>query len=162
MFRQQIAAADTNVFDYDTPPRPLRRRLMSPSLDKPVLLLLAGYEAFSQLWAESGPLYFGSDPDPSTGIDLPLLEAVQLAAHPTDLLRRLGMWTDAAQRAAPSGTIATCWHPAVTADVLRQASRYPVHVLRLETADDAQAIIRAFCAAQLQFSTAGVDAGLPA
>lgn len=116
----------------------------------------------SRLRAEGCPLHFGSDLDPATGIDRPLLDAVRLAAHPMDLLRRLGAWMDAAQRAAPPGTVVTCWHPAVTPDVLRQASRYPIHVLRLEISDEAPAIIRAICASQLQFPTASVDHALPA
>ena len=161
MFRQLIAAPNA-LLDYEVPPKPPRRRVVSPSLDKPVLLLLAGYEVVSRLRAEGCPLYFGSDVDPATGIDRPLLDAVRMAAHPTDLLRRLGKWTDAVQRAAPPGAVATCWHPAVTAEVLRQASRYPVHVLRLETAGDAQNVIRAFCATQQQFPTAAADEALPA
>jgi hypothetical protein len=149
MFRQLIAAPDT-LLEYAVPPKPPRRRVVSPSLDKPVLLLLAGYEVVSRLRAEGCPLYFGSDLDPATGLD------------PTDLMRRLGQWTDAAQRAAPPGAVATCWHPAVTADVLRQASRYPVHVLRIESPEDAQAIVRAFCA-EHQFPAASTDdTALPA
>ena len=161
MFRQLIAAPDT-LLEYDVPPKSLRRRVVSRSLDKPVLLLLAGYEVVSRLRAEGCSLYFGSDLDPATGIDRPLLEAVRLAAHPTDLMRRLGSWIDAAQRAAPPGTVAACWHPAVTADVLRQASRYPVHVLRIESPEDAQALVQAFCAEhQFPGGSAG-DAAFPA
>jgi hypothetical protein len=118
-----------------------RSSLPGPPADKPLVLLLCTEDVARELRAEAAPApfyYFGSSgADPLTGIDRDLRQAVRLAAHPVDLLRRLGEWADRAQATCPAGRVAACWHPAVTAEVLRQASRYPVHVVCARTAGEA-------------------------
>ena len=113
----------------------------TPACDRPLVLLVTTEDVVRELRSAAGsPYYFGgSGADPATGIERQLREAVRLAAHPVDLVRRLGEWTDRVQAMAPAGLIATCWHPAVTSDVLRQASRYPVRVVQADTADEALA-----------------------
>jgi hypothetical protein len=140
MFRQPTAAT------FECPGNgPRARRPHSLSLDRPIVLLLARGDVVRHLRACESPLYFGRETDPITGIDRDLLDAVRSAAHPVDLVRRLGEWADAVQCSAGPGQVATCWHPAVTPDVLRQASRYPVHVVKLDTAGDAHAALQTLC-----------------
>ena len=141
MFHQQTADA----FECPEGSPRARRRHPSSLLDRPIVLLVAPDDVVRQLRTSESPLYFGRVADPATGVDRELQDAVRQAAHPVDLVRRLGQWADAVQCWAPPGKVATCWHPAVTPDVLRQASRYPVHVVRLDTPGDVEALIQTLC-----------------
>ena len=118
-----------------------RPRRATPTLERPLVLLVTTKDVVGELRSTAGTLFrYGDGPvDAETGIDVPLQDAIRLAAHPVDLVRRLGDWADRAQAAVPPGRIVACWHPAVSAEVLRQASRYPVHVINATKADDALA-----------------------
>lgn len=107
--------------------------------DRPLILLEASDDVMRELRsARDCPFYFGpGGADPVLGIDSDLRDAVRLATHPVDLLRRLGQWVDRAQATVPPAQIATCWHPAITPELLRQASRYPVRVVEAFTAEEA-------------------------
>src|SRR5687768_6581018 len=76
-----------------------RRSTSSPAHDRPVVLLAAPEAVVRELQAAGGhPFYFGDGgPDPSTAVDRQLRDAVRLAAHPVDLVRRLGEWADHVQ-----------------------------------------------------------------
>ena len=139
MFRQHVGTPELTGGCLHTVRYNPSRWLTTPSLDLPIVILVTPYEVVRELRTSGSPYFFGTNVDPATGIDGCLLEAVRGAAHPVDLLRRLGRWADDVQKAVPPGMLATCWHPAVTADVLRQASRYPVRAVHARTTEEAAA-----------------------
>lgn len=134
MLGQQSARGDLDVLLTSN----RRQWLTRPSPDQPLVLLVASQKVVGELLARPDcPFYFGASTDPASGIGQELRDAVRRAKHPVDLLRQLGHWADDVQRAVPRGQVATCWHPAVSAAVLRQATRYPVHVIEANSADEA-------------------------
>ena len=106
--------------------------------ERPIILLKAPPQVVKQL-RDRASWHFGYDRDSKSDIDKGLIKAMKLPATQLKIME-LRQWAKVLQWEVASmrdEAVTVAWHPALTADLLRQATTDPVYAIEAETYDEA-------------------------